>query len=180
MGQRLVVNIREGEDIKCNAYYHWSGYTNSAIAIIKEMKLDEFEERYGHMKPIIAGINMLLSTGASFGQNRNYGLIEVDEQGIKGNLRWSEMTVDVDLKSKTVDFYECFSTYMEDDEDDSEESKIPVEERCIDKFDSWVVDFANITEFADKILNGMSNYKYNRMPLFYVVKTGDYVEPSVW
>lgn len=177
MGQRLVVNIREGEDIKCNAYYHWSGYTNSAIAIIKEMKLDEFEERYGYMSPIIAGINMLLSTGASFGQNRNDGLIEVDEQGIKGNLRWSEMTVDVDLKSKTVDFYECFSTYMEDDD---EESKIPVEERCIDRINSWVVDFANITEFADKILDGMSNYKHNRIPLFYVVETGDYVAPSVW
>ena len=35
MGQRLVVNIVKGKHIIANAYFHWSGYTETAIEITK-------------------------------------------------------------------------------------------------------------------------------------------------
>lgn len=35
MGQRLVITIRRGENVIANAYYHWSAYSQSALALTK-------------------------------------------------------------------------------------------------------------------------------------------------
>nr|DAX81687.1 MAG TPA: hypothetical protein [Bacteriophage sp.] len=36
MGQRLVIQIKENGKIRSNCYYHWSGYTKSALPLIKK------------------------------------------------------------------------------------------------------------------------------------------------
>lgn len=41
MGQRLVLNIYDAEDndtILANAYYHWSGFLDSTVELLKEIK----------------------------------------------------------------------------------------------------------------------------------------------
>ena len=33
MGQRLVIEIKEGDTVLANAYYHWSGYTETSLIL---------------------------------------------------------------------------------------------------------------------------------------------------
>lgn len=174
MGQRLVINILHKDKVVCNAYYHWSGYTDSALEMINSIELERFNELYGDMRPIIAGINMLLKTGASFGKNRNDGLIEVDQYGIDNNLRWSEMTVDIDLDEKTVDFSQCFSCATEYDYEHK-----TIQERCELDVDYWIVPFDNIEKFTLPIINSVRNHN-NVCPTFYCKHIDNYIEPSVW
>lgn len=35
MGQRLIIQIKENGRIESNCYYHWSGFTNKALPLIK-------------------------------------------------------------------------------------------------------------------------------------------------
>lgn len=37
MGQRLNLEVIQGEKVIANAYYHWSAYTETALALVKEM-----------------------------------------------------------------------------------------------------------------------------------------------
>lgn len=43
MGQRLNIEIIREGNLLTNAYYHWSGYTSSAITLSK-LALSEWEE----------------------------------------------------------------------------------------------------------------------------------------
>ena len=170
MGQRLVINIKHRKDIKCNAYYHWSGFTAEAMSIIKQMRLDKFEEKYGHMTPIIAGINLLISTGANFGKDRNEGLIEVDKEGIKNNLRWSEMTINIDLESKTVDFNDCFRVIKPNQD----------KQWLCGTVDCLTIPFEEANEFAGMVEDRICNIAKDTKPIFYLKLINTYVEPSVW
>ena len=37
MGQRLVIEIKEGDTVLANAYYHWSGYTETSLNLLNEV-----------------------------------------------------------------------------------------------------------------------------------------------
>ncbi|MDY2630083.1 MAG: hypothetical protein SOV85_01830 [Clostridium sp.] len=43
MGQRLNISIRNGEEILASGYWHWGGWTDSALTILSEMT-DMFKE----------------------------------------------------------------------------------------------------------------------------------------
>ena len=37
MGQRLVIEIKEGDTVLAIAYYHWSGYTETSLNLLNEV-----------------------------------------------------------------------------------------------------------------------------------------------
>ena len=37
MGQRLVIEIKKGDSVLANAYYHWSGYTETSLNLLNEV-----------------------------------------------------------------------------------------------------------------------------------------------
>lgn len=74
MGQRLNLEIKWGDKTLANAYYHWSAYTGSALAVAKEA-VGWYEENvlyyYGYEQHLSnehsalnAAIKMLEATGA--------------------------------------------------------------------------------------------------------------------
>lgn len=144
MGQRLVVTIEKGERKLCNIYYHWSGYTYSALLETKEI----IDCIYNHKNETEEGLLLRLirfceesGGGVSEGydsdewkyiQNlypnekfkadnidRNYGLISLSKKGIAELQRWSEGDVYINLDTDQVDFcvysgYEYLDEYIED------------------------------------------------------------------
>ncbi len=128
MGQRLVVNIVKDDIVLANSYYHWSGYTDSALFItvncIKRFAETEYED------DIEKAIDMLYATGAGMelaeennkvfleykaknpffsipfvkGTDRNSGLIAISKENIEESQNWSEGDVFIDIGTKTVDF----------------------------------------------------------------------------
>lgn len=122
MGQRLNIEIKINGEVQANAYYHWSGYTSSAINLTKEI-LEQREDFLDRIEPKLSAIRLLEITRAgltpkeleiakedysevTFGEckGRNYGLIAVSEDGINETRLWEEGRVTIDFDEETVDF----------------------------------------------------------------------------
>ena len=64
MGQRLVISVFSGEKRIATSYYHWSGYTGSAIEITLRA-LEKFKEIEGkRMTKLQRAVEILWATGA--------------------------------------------------------------------------------------------------------------------
>lgn len=70
MGQRLNIEIVKNGEILANAYYHWSGFSNSAINLTEKI-IKNFEyikkyrvEEYIENKDLLFAIRLLEETGA--------------------------------------------------------------------------------------------------------------------
>lgn len=135
MGQRLVINIKNGEgDILANGYYHWDAYTkDSAIRLgqINEFIKKSNENDYTTKRDY--AVAMLESTGATLAEeyngrkvdeenlNRNNGMIYVTEEEIQDSLAWAEGLIDINIDDKCVFFDVYFS--MHEDEFEEERSE---------------------------------------------------------
>lgn len=180
MGQRLVVNIKSGDETIANAYYHWSGYTMCAMEIMlcmisKGIKpLEDLSEN----KQKAEAIKMLVNTGGSLSvetrdiveQNkelhdliddeetfaepdRNRGLIAIEEQ-CENNLSYAEGIVDVYPDKGYFDMGDM--VFGSSASEDSEEVKFALESILIDEGienidDDEVPKFFEM--FGDKIKN---------------------------
>lgn len=122
MGQRLVINLKNEEETIANVYYHWSGYTDSAIdltsTIIRGL------EKYSDIADVtFRAVKAIAETGAGFNDDaisearemfvgidlpvcndRNNGLIEVTSDGIDESIGCAEGIVSIYMDDQTVDF----------------------------------------------------------------------------
>lgn len=149
MGQRLNLEITKDNHgtILAAGYYHWSGYTYSAMQIVIKA-LDAIrqmgEGEYNNLRQksdVLAAIRILEATGAGLCEvdrvvvkssrdiaqemfpdeefkpviDRNHGLIEITEEGIKMIQKWEEAKVQICLDDLTIDF---FSAVCVDNVDD--------------------------------------------------------------
>lgn len=122
MGQRLNIEIKINGEVQANAYYHWAGYTSSAINITEQI-LGQYEDFLDRIEPKLSAIRLLETTGAgltpeeleiakvdygevTFGKcnGRNDGLIAVSEEGMNETRLWEEARVTIDFDKETVDF----------------------------------------------------------------------------
>lgn len=123
MGQRLNIQIQRGETILANAYYHWSAYTGSALALL-EMIHEKWDELSTEENDVIRAVRLLESTRAGLTQkelfnvdilgqgfvpgnvevNRNDGLIAVSPEGIAETNDWAEGGAIIDLDDAMVSF----------------------------------------------------------------------------
>ena len=122
MGQRLNIEIKSGEEIIANAYYHWAAYSESAYELTR-LIVDEFDnvkdlDKFGQ------AIALLQKTGSGVDNgdfaiaksklpkdfqliratNRNDGITSISEEGMTETRNWEEGRVTIDLDSKTIDF----------------------------------------------------------------------------
>lgn len=122
MGQRLNIEIKINGEVQANAYYHWSGYTSSAINLTEQI-LGQYEDFLDRTEPKLSAIRLLETTDAgltpeelekakedysevTFGKcnGRNSGLIAVSEDGMNETRYWEENRVTIDFDEETVDF----------------------------------------------------------------------------
>jgi hypothetical protein len=128
MGQRLNIEIHNNGKLLANAYYHWSGYTSSALYLTK-IVMDNIKI-CKHRSKIMTAIRLLEATGAKLTEtefkatrrqsqtfrkitsgleykdevDRNDGLIAVSTKGMEETRLWEEARVEIDLKSQTIFF----------------------------------------------------------------------------
>ena len=125
MGQRLNLSINKNGKVLANCYYHWSGYTNSAMEKARQaLDILEEQEEVGVKEAILA----LKETGAGIdtknAQNyvkpdeeihRNDGIIATTEEDIKETEMWSECEIIIDMGTRKVNLIDAISEYDEED-----------------------------------------------------------------
>ena len=141
MGQRLVISIEKEKRTLCSIYYHWSGYTGSALEETRKVinciynKKDEtdkemllrlihfIESEGGCIRGCIEERDYIQSLypNETFSNDggRNNGLIALSEEGIRDLKSWSEGDVFIQLDDDMVDFcvysgYESLEEYIEE------------------------------------------------------------------
>lgn len=130
MGQRLNIEIVNGEKDLANCYYHWSACTDSALEIVRRIIQDYFKNKApASIKFAVellensgGGVNrkervMIEKSPERFGHikfkdciDRNHGLLAVTKEGMDKTREWQEGLVIIDLASEMVDF-EVFWSY---------------------------------------------------------------------
>lgn len=134
MGQRLNIEIRRDDKVLANAYYHWSGYTSSALGLTKKI----LDSKFLNMTSILdeeKAVRMLEVTGAGLtnsefnekftypkflkATDRNEGLIAISEKGISETQKWEEARVEIHIDTKML----RLNLYWKFDEDDIENDR---------------------------------------------------------
>ncbi len=131
MGQRLVVSIKRnlGDDKSlCKLYYHWSGYTTSALEetlqIINHLNSIENIEKVSDKEIQLDFIRYCESNGGGLNgsdydfvknyfpketfkmeMSRNYGIVSISEKDQKDVQRWSEGDVEIGIDDRKVGFF---------------------------------------------------------------------------
>lgn len=135
MGQRLNIQIEANDTdtdetkVLANCYYHWSGYTSSAMELVKEI-VDSGIYNLDILDPVEKAIRLLEATGAGLAEDeltdtysipeyklatsRNDGLIAISEKGINITVKWEEARVTINLTTGSINMSDMF--YDESDE----------------------------------------------------------------
>lgn len=131
MGQRLNIEIVKDNKVLANSYYHWSGFSNCAINLAKEI-IQNYEyikkykvEPYIKDKDLLFAIRLLETTGAGVCsikstrdfledktqnlkiqecEGRNEGIISITAPDIEDTRNWEEGRVTIDIADETIDF----------------------------------------------------------------------------
>ena len=139
MGQRLNIQIEANNPttnetvVLANCYYHWSGYTSSAIELVNEI-VKSGVYNLDILDPVEKAIRLLEATGAGLAKDeltdtyntpkykvstsRNDGLIAISEEGINDTVYWEESRVTINLTTGSINMSDMF--YDETDEFPSE------------------------------------------------------------
>ena len=182
MGERLNIEIKEGNKVLANAYYHWSGYTSSSLEltqlILNSIPSVKYEDK------LINAIKLLEITGAGLTENeinygkkaikdydtynfksttgRNEGLIGISKKGIKETETWEEHRVEINLDTKLIDFDAIWKStkeeYLEDygDDEDKKYEDIPIYD-----IDFHKISFDEFSEFNKNTMKLINKEIYN-------------------
>lgn len=177
MGQRLNIEIKNQDKVLANAYYHWSGYTSSALELIQLIL--ESLEKVNFENNVIKAIKLLEETGAglvneeleyakkifeskniffSEGISRNEGLISITEEGIEKNRYWEESRVEIDLVNKTIKFDAVFKISIEEYQEEYVDED--VEDIPIYEIDFNSIQFNSFLMFKESILELINSEIY--------------------
>ena len=129
MGQRLNIQIEANDTdtneiiVLANCYYHWSGYTSSAMELVKEI-VESGVYNLDILDPVEKAIRLLESTGAGLAEDeltdnynepkykvstdRNVGLIAISEAGTNRVADWEESRVTINLTTGSINMSDMF------------------------------------------------------------------------
>lgn len=184
MGQRLNIEIFNEGKVLANAYYHWSGYTSSALALTKTIieNVDKIVCKDDRLKAVWllqttgAGLpdderNSIEAkdfTGLSDFINRNSGIIAVSHKAIQETRAWEEARVTIYLDEERIN---CSGIFVKDykwkwdKENDIQYTDLPIVE--------WVFDDIRFTELVtfisyieDMIENKQYDFRTSDYPLY--------------
>lgn len=176
MGQRLNLEIIKDGDLIGNIYYHWSGYTECAIAICKELLLKYKEAKKASPKQIdeVIFYNIIKEDGGGFGAtyqedeerylksldgeveikhedvNRNEGLIAFTEKGMDLNEYSGETSAFIEIDLGKFNIQDTLIVVYEDEQD----------EVTADKTLKYAIDESFTPEEADDLLEKVEKYDY--------------------
>ena len=196
MGERLNIEIVKGSKLLANAYYHWSGYTTSAINLtlqiiqsfdyIKNNKVENVKER-----DLLFAIRLLEETGAGLLERnigdglrkvgllvdkditfkickgRNEGIISISEEEMEETRSWEEERVTIDIESQTINF-QAFHEIDKSDIDDYKDEGISFKEINIKFNNIRFEDAFDLKSFIDKSEYLGEYYFYNKFDGSYI------------
>ena len=173
MGQRLNIQFEDNTGILANAYYHWSGYTSSALALTNHILSNDLIDDISISNKVKA-VKLLETTGAGLTENefndeftkelykqsvdRNDGLIAISEQGIQETLQWEEARVTINLDTKQLSF-DIYWSVNEDEYDPEDLVKMP-EQTYESKLDYENASFENFSELYNEYCLNSEQGKY--------------------
>ena len=172
MGQRLNIEIRKDNEVLANAYYHWSGYTSSALVLTEEILKNIDNINFDN--EVVRAVKLLEVTGAGLtsseidilGQDmkninfkkaidRNEGLIAISENGIKDTQYWEEARVEIHLDTQNI----ILDLYWDIEEDDYDEDDLPNFYEATIDYEK--VSFEKFNSLKDEILENIENKNYH-------------------
>lgn len=127
MGQRLNVSIRKNGKVLASAYWHWSGYTISSLAIAKDImiKIESVGLKNGvaYYDYESFSVGILESIGCKISNHRNDGRIVIGS-----DQDTSEANIVIDLERETIDLSDIFwdEDYVDDDDIVFKVSYLPI------------------------------------------------------
>lgn len=137
MGQRLNLELTDGEIVLCGCCFHEAAYSEEALDITEYVTKTYDEIFGGSGTDLFVAVKLLEAIGAGInGIERNRivkdrsgkyenidfapfktiydGVIFVTVNGIKENRRWEDARVCINLKTRTVGFHAHYYTYLEE------------------------------------------------------------------
>lgn len=138
MGQRLVISINRGEKRIATVYYHWAGYTTSAMECLRDLVgiyNHNFEALDGLKDDeFVAGIVARLPGGGGFSKeasdymkrnfvisepllatNRNDGIVDVTDEGMADSDGYAEAAASIDFTRKIFSVEDVVFWYDQDE-----------------------------------------------------------------
>ena len=139
MGQRLNIQFEDNTGVLANAYYHWSGYTSSAMLLTNQIISSDLIDDTSISNKVKA-VKLLELTGAGLtkdefnddfpshlykeSKDRTNGLIAISKEGIEETQSWEEARVTIDLDTNEINF-RVYGESDSDDYDPEDIAKIP-------------------------------------------------------
>ena len=165
MGQRLNIQFEDNTGVLANAYYHWSGYTSSAMFLTNEIISSDLLSDLIDDTSIsnkVKAVKLLELTGAGLtidefnddfpshlykeSRGRNEGLIAISKEGIEQTQNWEEARVTIDLDTQQIHFDIYWDVNIDDyDPEDiaeqSYDSELNYEDVSFEKFPELYKEF---------------------------------------
>jgi len=179
MGERLNIEIIKNGKTLANAYYHWSGYSNSAVELASTI-IKNIEKINVKDSDLLFAIRLLESTGAGLtdreiefaktidGLNnvefkeckgRSEGLIGISQDEINQTRKWQEHALYIYLDEKRMSFQvfwkNRFSDYETENKDEDNYIEFDELEKVDINFDD--IKFSEIDNFVEFINNHLEN-----------------------
>ena len=150
MGQRLNIQFEDNTGVLANAYYHWSGYTSSAMLLTNQIISSDLIDDTSISNKVKA-VKLLELTGARLtkdefnddfpshlykeAKNRTSGLIAISKEGIEENQYREEARVTINLDTQQIHFDIYWDVDIEEyDPEESYDSELDYEHTTFKKF----------------------------------------------
>ena len=164
MGQRLNIQLEDNTGVLANAYYHWSGYTSSAMLLTNKIISSDLIDDTSISNKVKA-VKLLELTGAGLtrdefnddfpshlykeSNDRTSGLIAISKKGIEETQSWEEARVTIDLDTQQIYFNIYGYVYTDDydpedipkQDEDTYDSELDYEDVSFEKFPELYKEF---------------------------------------
>ena len=157
MGQRLNIQFEDNTGVLANAYYHWSGYTSSAMLLTNQIISSDLIDDTSISNKVKA-VKLLELTGAGLtkyefnddfpshlykeSKDRTNGLIAISKEGIEETQNWEEARVTIDLDTHNINFRVYWDVNIEEyDPEQSYDSELNYEDVSFEKFPELYTEF---------------------------------------
>ena len=171
MGQRLNIQIEANDTdtnetkVLANCYYHWSGYTSSAMELVKEI-VESGIYNLDILDPVEKAIRLLEATGAGLAEDeltdtynepkyekaisRNMGLIAISEEGTNRVAELKKSRVTINLTTSSIDMsdmvYEETDVFSRADRETKLKNLYELKADLNSSFDTFKTLYTELTE----------------------------------
>ncbi len=171
MGQRLNIQIEANNTdtneivVLANCYYHWSGYTYSAMELVYEI-VNSGIYNLDILDPVEKAIRLLEATGAGLSgdeltdtyyapkykvsTDRNVGLIAISEEGKKSTVKNEESRVIINLTTGSINmsdmFYDETDVFSKEDRQNHQKNLYELKADLNSSFDTFHVLYTELND----------------------------------